>query len=126
MSNSSLLKQLYEVSTGNTVTSISGTRLQESTHTLLGNGKEAEGGLPPVADLVEISLEKREYELIVNRVERITPVRKPGIMRGQTIRIRETDNLRPTGRTMLKNVESIIVGTDSNGIKPGWNVVLWE
>lgn len=126
MSNSSLLKQLYEVSTGNSVTSIGGTRLQESTHTLLGDGKEPEGGLPHAADLMEIFLEKREYELIVNRIERMTPIRKPGIMRGQTIRIRETDNLRPTGRTMIKNVDGIIVGTDSNGVKSGWNVVLWE
>ncbi len=126
MSQASIIKSLYEASTGKSVDSFGYSRLQESTRTLLDHEVAEKELLTKKEDIMELPIEKAQYAAIINRVERMTSLHKNNIVQGQLIHIIETDKLRPTGRAIMKTVGSVTVGTDSNGVKSGWSVILWE
>ena len=73
----------------------------------------------------ELIFEEKEYNDIINGRVCCAVIRNDDVKIHSNITIRESKNLLPTGRIVVKEITHIITPSDSKGIKEGYRVIGW-
>ena len=122
-SKESLIMQLYNEAVG--PQQKDETRHVKSTNTLLDHSIKEEAGVKSL-EIKEIPLDEEEYKEAAERTRNVAVAGRASILPGDTIRLVETRNFAPTGKTITTTVKNVIIGTTDNGVMSGKMVVTWQ